>query len=168
MLLRRFCFTLFLLISTSALYAQTGYKHVSGDIKFMNAAPSFYGAQLIKRKVKKAIRVYKAGGLDAVKAAFPDNDQREDYIAMVGADGVFVFGNAKAGETFHAKRKDILKTDIVDPSLAKLIDVVKNKPGWVRFNWIDPLNGKVAPKVDYFEYHDGYLFSAGHYLQGQL
>ena len=160
---------IFCLLSISGmLLAEPSYDHVTGDVRYLQSPPESLFALAAKSKVKRAIAVYKHGGLKAVVAAFPDNQQTNRYVAILNENGRYIYGNIKAGEKKNIQRQGILKDRIEDPKLEPLFNKVKAKPQWVRLNWINPENNLVEPKIDYLEYYDGNIFSSGFYLTGSL
>jgi signal transduction histidine kinase len=117
-----------------------------------------------ERMVHSAIAFQQKEGKEKAYAAFSDPkgvfSYRDLYIGVVSLDGhmlVNPHNKARIGKRF---------LDMPQEAFAqKFKQVIQQGKGWVEWEYVNPVNGKVEPKVAYAEVIDGAIDFCGAYRQ---
>jgi cytochrome c len=116
--------------------------------------------------VKKAVAYAKQNGKDKALAAFSNPQgqfvEGELYIVALDMQGVLLADGSKprlVGKSLLAIKDMNGKAFVRDE-----IELAKSQgKGWIDFEWVNPVSGKLEPRSSYFERIDDYIVVTGIY-----
>ena len=114
--------------------------------------------------VAEAVEMYDAEGADATLEHYNTSQSMDGqwYLAIMDLETRVILTHAFQPDRVGNQSVDTL-TDDGRPVTDAAVTLTDNGPGWITYNFINPVSDQLERKHVWFVRHDGFVFASGYY-----